>query len=161
MNHPADAKKMLQKAKKKKLTNSIKVDLYSCPLIPLIFIKRYTRSIIFVMFCQKLSNSWIYLWTHLLEVHWRCLQNIALQNPKNKKLPISLKYVLESCPFKPNIFINRYTWSIKFEKIRWKLSDYWTYSKINLASSHNPKNPLRRLFKTVCNKLFFLNAIFF
>ena len=47
-----------------------------------LFIKRYTRSIIFVTFWWKLSNSWIYLWKKILELHWRCLQNIVLQNPK-------------------------------------------------------------------------------
>ena len=67
-----------------KLTHSIKLDLPSCPLIPLIFIKRYTRSFIFVTFCQRISNSLIYLWTNFLEVHGRPLQNIALQHPKKK-----------------------------------------------------------------------------
>ena len=72
-----------RRCKKKHYYSSfIKPDLLSGPLIPIIFIKSYTRSIIFVTFCQKLSNSWIYLWTNFLEAHWRCLQNIALQNPK-------------------------------------------------------------------------------
>ena len=116
--------------KKKKLPNSIKLDPLSCPLIPVIFIKRYTRSIIFVTFCWKLSNSWIYSWINFLEIHWRCLQNIVLQNPKKKKLPISPNVVLESFPVTPYIFIKRYTWSINFEKIHWKLSISWTYSQI-------------------------------
>ena len=71
-----------------------------------------------------------------------------------KKLPISLKYVQESCPFTPYIFIKIYTWSISFETIYWKLSISWNYSKTNLASSHNPINTLTRLFKKNCNKLF-------
>ena len=104
------------------------------PLTPVIFIKRYTRSIIFVVFRWKLSNSWIYFWKNFLEIHWRCLQNIVLQNPRRKKLPISPKYVLESFPFTPYIFMKRYTWSINFETIHWKLSISWTYSEINLAS---------------------------
>ena len=143
-------KNVTKSEEKKKLTNFIKLDPLSCPLIPVIVIKRHTRSIIFVMFRWKLSNSWIYSWTHFFEVHWICLQNIALQNPK-KKLPISLKYVLKSYPFTPYIFIKRYTWSITLETIHQKLSISWTYFKINLASSHNPKSPLPRLFKTVCN----------
>ena len=49
MNHPVDAKKDVTKSKKK-LSNSIKLDPLSCPLIPLFFTKRYTRSIIFVTF---------------------------------------------------------------------------------------------------------------
>ena len=112
----------------KKLTNSIKLDLPKCPLLPLIFIQRYTRSINFSTFRKKLSNSSIYLWTNFLAVHWRCLQNIALQNPK--KIPISLNYVLASFPFTPYIFIKGYTWSINFENINWKLSIFWTYFEI-------------------------------
>ena len=104
---------------KKKLTNSIILDLLSCPLIPIIFIKRYTRSIFFVMFCRKLSNSWIYLWTNFLEVHWRCLQNILLQNLKKKTFLISLKYVLVSFPLTPYIFLKRYIFSINFKTIHW------------------------------------------
>ena len=73
-------KKTLQNPKK--LPNPIKLDPLSCPLIPVIFIKRYTRSIIFVTFRWQLSNSWIYSWKNFLEIHWRCLQNIVLQNPK-------------------------------------------------------------------------------
>ena len=107
---PCGCKKKLQNPKKK-LTNSIQLYPLSCPLIPVIFMKRYTRFIIFVAFHWKSSNSWIYFWTNFFEVHWRCLQNIALKNLK-KKLPISLKYVLESCPFTPYISIKRYTWSI-------------------------------------------------
>ena len=118
----------------KKITNSIKIDLLSCPLLPIIFIKRYIGFIIFVTFCQNLSNSWNYFWTNFLEVHWRCLQNILLQNLKKKELPISLKYVLESFLLTPYVFIKRYTWSINFEKIHWKLSISWHYSEINLAS---------------------------
>ena len=109
---PCRCKKKYYKIQKK-LPNSIKLDLLSCTLIPLIVIKRYTRSIIFMTFCQKLSNSW----KTNLEVHWRCLQIIALQNQKKKKIPISLKYVLDSFPFTPYVFIKRYTWSINFEKI--------------------------------------------
>ena len=119
---PCGCKKKRYK-KKKKIPNSLKLDPLSCPLIPVIFIKRYTRSIIF---------PWIYSWKNFLEIHWRCLQNIVLQKPK--KLPISLKYVLESFPFTPYIFIKRYTWSINFETIHWKLSISWTYSEIFLAS---------------------------
>ena len=125
-------KKNVTKSKEKKLPNSIKLDPLSCPLIPVIFIKRYTRSIIFVTFCWKLSNSWIYSWNFFLEIHWRCLQNIVLQNPK--KLPISPKYVLESFLFTPYIVIIKYTWSVNFETIHWKLSVSRTYSEINLAS---------------------------
>ena len=122
-----------KKSEEKKLTNSIELDLLSCPLIPLFFIKkkRYTRSIIFVTFCRKWSNSLIYLQTTFLEVHWRCLQNIFLQKPKKKKLLISLKYVLESFPLSPYIYIKRYTWSINFETNKNKLSISWTYSEIN------------------------------
>ena len=47
-----------------------------------------------------------------------------------------------------------------FETIHWKLSISWIYSETNLASSHNPQNPLPRLFKTVCNKLFLKHAKF-
>ena len=51
---PCILKKKLQNPKKKKkIANSIKLDLPSCPLIPLIFIKRYTRSII----CDILSKN--------------------------------------------------------------------------------------------------------
>ena len=93
--------KNVTKSEEKKLPNSIKLDPLSCPLIPVIFMKRCTRSIIFVMFCWKLkienwklSNSWIYLWKNFLEIHWRCLQNIVLQNPKKifEKI-FSLKFV--------------------------------------------------------------------
>ena len=63
---PCRCKKKRYKIRKKKLPNSIKLDPLSCPLIPVIFIKRYTRSIIFVTFHWKLSNSWIYLWKKLL-----------------------------------------------------------------------------------------------
>ena len=38
--------KNVTKSEEKKLTNSIKLDLLCCTLIPLLFIKRYTRSII-------------------------------------------------------------------------------------------------------------------
>ena len=127
---PCRCKKTLQNPNK--LPKSIKLDPLSCPLIPVIFIKRYTWFIIFVTFRWKLSNSWIYLWKNFLEIHWRCLQNIVLQNPK--KLPISPKYVLESFPLTPYIFLKRYTWSINFETIHWKLSISQTYSEINLAS---------------------------
>ena len=107
--------------RKKNLTNSIKLDLPSCPLIPLIFIKRYTRCIIFVMFCLKLSNSWTYLWT----TSWRFAEDIykiLRYKILKKKLPISLKYILENFPFTPYIFIKKYIWSNNFEKIHWKLS---------------------------------------
>ena len=121
-------KKNVTKSKEKKLTDPIKLDLSSCPLSPLIFIKGCTRSIIFVTFCHTWSKSSIYLWTNFLEVHWRCPQNIALQNPK-KKSQFLYTY----------ISIKRYTWFINFETIHWNLSIYWTYSESNLASSHNPK----------------------
>ena len=58
-------KKNVTKSIKKTLPNFVKLDPMSCHLIPVIFIKRYTRSIIFVMFRWKLSNSWIYLWKKL------------------------------------------------------------------------------------------------
>ena len=70
---PCVCQKNVTKSERKKLLNSIKLDPLSCPLIPVIFIKRYTK---------KLSNSWIYLWKNFLDIHWRCLQNIVLQNPK-------------------------------------------------------------------------------
>ena len=79
---PCRCKKKRYKIRKKKLPNSIKRDPLSCPLIPVIFIKRYTRSIFFVTFRWKLSHSWIFSWKNFLEIHWRCLQNIVLQNPK-------------------------------------------------------------------------------
>ena len=60
--------------------------------------------------------------------------------------------LLESFPFTPYIFIKRYTWSTNFERIQWKLSIFCSYSEINLASSHNPKNQLQRLFKMGWNK---------
>ena len=82
------------KSEEEKITNSRTLDLPSCPLIPTIFIKSYTRSIIFVTFCQKLSQSWIYLWTNFLEVHWRCLPNIALQNSREKT-----PYFFQICPW--------------------------------------------------------------
>ena len=40
INHPVDATKKVTKSEENKLTNSIKFDLPSCPLIPLIFITR-------------------------------------------------------------------------------------------------------------------------
>ena len=40
----------------------------------------------------------------------------CVTKPK-KKLPISLKYVLEDWSFTPYIFIKRFTWSINFETI--------------------------------------------
>ena len=43
---PCRCKKNGTKSGEKKLTNSIKIDLNSCPLLPSIFIKRYTRSIL-------------------------------------------------------------------------------------------------------------------
>ena len=127
---PCGCKKTLQNLKK--IPNSIKLDPLSCPLIPVIFIKRYTRSIIFVTFHWKLSNSWIYSWIKLVGDSLKMSTKYCAT--KSEKLPISPKYVLESFPFTPYIFIKRYTWSINFETIHWKLSITWTYSKINLAS---------------------------
>ena len=129
---PCGCQKTLQNPKQKKLPNSIKLDPLSCPLIPVIYMKRYTRSVIFVTFRWKLSNFWIYLWKNFLEIYWRCLQNIVLQNPKKKKLPISPKYSPESFLFTRFIFMKRYTWSINFKTIHWQLIISWTYSEIDL-----------------------------
>ena len=131
----------------KKITNSIKLDLPSCPLIPLIFIKRYTKSIIFVTFCIKKKLA---IPVFICEqTFWWFTEDVY------KILRYKIwKYVLENCPFTPNIFLKRYTWSIYFKTIHWKLNISWTYSEINLKSSHNPKNSLPRLFKRVHNKLF-------
>ena len=128
-------KKALQNPKKKQLPNSRKIDPLSCPLIPVFFIKRYTRSIIFVTFRWKLSNSWIYLWKKI----WRFTEDVYKIlcykiRKRKKKLSIFPKYVLESFLFTPYIFIKRYTWSINFKTIHWKLSIFWNYSEINLAS---------------------------
>ena len=110
-------KKQVTKSEKKKKTHQFNKTWPTELVFDTINLyKNDTRYIILVTFCQKLSISWIYSWTIFLEVHWRFLQNIALQNPK-KKLPISLNYVLESFPFTPYIFIKRYTWSINFETI--------------------------------------------
>ena len=79
---PCGCKKNCYKIQKKQPFNSINLDPLSCPLISVIFIKRYTRSIIFVTFRWKLSNSWIYSWKNFLKFHGGCLQNIVLQNPK-------------------------------------------------------------------------------
>ena len=51
---PCRCKKKVTKSEK--LTNSIKLELHICPQIPLIIIQRYTRSIIFVTFCQKIEH---------------------------------------------------------------------------------------------------------
>ena len=49
----------------KKLAISLKLNLEHCPLIPWFFIKRYTMSINFERFRQKMSISWIYFETNL------------------------------------------------------------------------------------------------
>ena len=128
---PCGCKKKRYKIRKKKLPNSIKLDPLSCPFIPLIFIIRYTRSIIFVTFRWKLSNCWIYLWKNFGD---SLKMSTKYCVTKSKRLPISPKYVLGSFPFTPYIFIKRYIWSINLETIHWKLSIFWTYSEINLAS---------------------------
>ena len=121
---PCGCKKKLQNPKKKKLPKSIKPDPLSCPLIPVIFINRYTRSIIFVTFCWKLSNSWIYSW----KTFWRFTEDVykilCYKIRSKKKIPIPPKYVLESFPFTPCIFIKRYTWSSNFETIHF-LNVFW------------------------------------
>ena len=51
---PCRCKRTLYKIRReKKLSNSIKLDLPSCPLLPLIFIQRYTRSIFFLDFVMQ------------------------------------------------------------------------------------------------------------
>ena len=59
-----------------------------------------------------------------------------------------------------HLYKKKNTWYINIETIHCKLTISWTYSEINLAASHNPQNQLPRLFKTVCNKLFFLKLFF-
>ena len=94
--------------------------------------KKNTRPMFFVMFCWKLSNSWIYSWTNLLRFTEDVYKMLRYKIRRKKKLLISLNYVLERCPFAPYIFIKRYTWSINLETIQWKLSFSWTYFKIVL-----------------------------
>ena len=125
---PVDAKKCYKIQKKP--TNSIKLNLLSCHLIPVIIKKIYTRSIFFCEFwaihefiCYKLFGGSLKIFTRY------CVTKFA-----KKILLISLKYSLESFTLTPYIFIKRYTWSINFEAINWKLSIFWTFSKINLAS---------------------------
>ena len=112
--------KNLKKRKEKNLSNSVKLDLPSCPFIPLIFIKRYARSI-FWCFVQ----NWAIPDLLCGQTFWRFTEDVyKILRFKiwRKKLPISLKYVQESFSFTPYIFIKRYTWSNNFEKIHKKLS---------------------------------------
>ena len=109
---PCGCKKNVTKTKKK-IHNSIKLDPLSCPLIPIIFIKRYTRSIIFKTFVKKNEQFLSLFVKKLFRGSLKMSTKYCVTNPK-KELPISLKYVLDSFPFTPYVFIKRYTWSIQF-----------------------------------------------
>ena len=98
------------------------------------------------------SNSWNYLWTNFLKVHWRCVQNITLQNLRGKKTPHFSKICPRELSFHTIHHYKKIHLVYYFKTIHCKLSISWNYSEINLSSSHNPKNQLPRLFKTVCNK---------
>ena len=63
-----------------------------------------------------------------------CRFKKTLQSPK--KLAISVKLTLQSCPLITNIVIKRYTWSINLETFRWKLSNFWIYSWANIVEIH-------------------------
>ena len=114
-------KKRYKIRRKKTLTNPIKLELLSCPLTPIIFTKRYTRSIIFGEVLSKIEK-----FLNLFGGSLKMSTKYFVTKSENKKLPISLKYVLESFPFTPYIFIKRYTWSINFETIHWQVTgDRW------------------------------------
>ena len=127
---PCGWKKTLQNPKK--IPNSIKLDPLSCPLIPVIF-KKETLGLLFLL---RFVKNWEIPEFTSKQTFWRFNEDVykILRYKISKKPTISQNCVLESFPFTPYIFIKRYTWSINFETLHWKLSISWTYSEINLAS---------------------------
>ena len=140
-------KKTLQNPNKH--TNSIKLDPLSCALIPALFIKRYTRSI----FCDVLLKIEKFLNLFVNKLFWGSLKMSTKYcvTKSKKKTPHFSKIHTRELSFHTIQLYENIHLVYKFWDNNWKLSTSWTYLKINLASSHNPKKPLPKYFKTVCN----------
>ena len=123
---PCGGKKTLKIREKKKLPNFIKLGP------PIIFIKIYTR-----FFLWHFVESWAIPEFICETTFWRFSEDVykILCYKIQKKNPHFSKICPRVFSFTPYIFIKKkYTWSINFETILWKLNISWTYSEINLAS---------------------------
>ena len=116
-------KKKITKSEENKTHQFLKTWLAELSFDTINLYKKNTLGIFYWWhFIKKMSDSWIYVQTNFLEVHWRCLQNIALQNLKTKKTLHSSKICTREFTFH-TIHLFKYSHSLLRETIPLQTSD--------------------------------------